>query len=223
MTVRSQDEWLNQGDVFAAVPIPTSRLANGRVEFGTRAEAPAVLLTDDCILDKRSNGHPSFKHLNFAPLWSLQEMRYDERKRSALRAGELNPADPVYLNLDGFVDSTEEPEAIALLSQTFWLPERYFDLHPMEDETDCTDGYRHKISRRRTDTRRCTMEPSERRLLQEKLAFFWIGVELDPVCSVCLQACGEVSGGSWAHLDRALDGLHAVELTASFRALIRGE
>jgi hypothetical protein len=214
--VRPHDPWLSQGDIFASVPIPTCRLKSGRVIFGTDEGGPAVLLNDGCILDKRSGGLPALKRLNLAPLHSMADQGYSSRKAAALRNREINPPDPIYVNVQEALDIDQDGEAIALISETYALPANYFDLVPLEDPADEEDGYRAGIARTNRDTRVLTMEAAEVRLLQEKLALFWSGIELDPVCATCWGLC-EQTDSSWVHIESSRAD-HSVTLTRSHLA-----
>ena len=208
--MRPRDPWLCQGDVFAEVPLPTSILKPGSLTFGT-GKGPALLLNDDCILDKRSAGNPQIKRLNFAPMRVMADQQYHEGKEASLRNGEVNPPDPVYVDLGA------EGEAVALLSETFSLPAGYFGLVASQDPSDQVDDYRLAIEKAYRDTRTHSMDPTEVRLLQEKLALFWTGAILEPVCAMCWELCMETAG-SWRHLDGSAD--HTVELTRSYAFLV---
>ena len=216
--MKAHDRWLSQGDVFGSVPVPTHRLVNGRVMHGTK-DAPALLLTDDCILDKRSDANPAIKRLNLSPIWPMEDQKYSARKTAALRSGLVNPPDPIYVNLAGYVATGEPVEGVAMLSETFAVPESYFGITAITDASDVVDSYRHAISRTRTDTRMCTMDQAEKRLLREKLALFWAAADLQPVCAICWCPIEEITSGMWTHTGPASDG-HTVALTASHQAIL---
>jgi hypothetical protein len=196
--------------VFERLHYVVARVVNGKINY-SMGEGPALLLNDDCILDKRQAGRPAINRLNFSPIRVMADQQYGDEKQRQLREYELNPVDPVYVLLP---DGTE---GIALLSETCAIPANYFRLESIQDESDAGDTYRVSIGRAAVDTRICTMEPHERRLLQEKLALFWTGAALEPVCAVCWEVCVETAG-AWTHFERNTD--HEVELTQSHKALL---
>jgi hypothetical protein len=208
--------------VFSAVPRPNCNVKNGRVaSYGLKTE-PALLLTDDCFLDKRvEDKYPMVKRLNFAPIWSMAGQKYVEAKAADLRGGALNPADVVYIDLHGLEVLEGETEGVALLSETFTIKASHFELEPVEAPklevtVDPTrDRYRHAIGPHSTSNNRVvTMELAEKRLLQEKLSYFWTRSELEPVCSTCWEPIDEVEE-NWKHAVPGRDGDHDATPTAS--------
>ena len=67
--MRSHLPWLCQGDLFRDVPIVDCTL-QGRATIRPRiSNGPALLLTHDCAMDKRTkSGLPRVERLQFAPL-----------------------------------------------------------------------------------------------------------------------------------------------------------
>jgi hypothetical protein len=190
----------------------SSDTGGGGVRF-VEQRGSALLLTDNCILDKRTSrrGEIRIGRLHFAPVRALGDLTLDPDSLRRLRGNELNPPEPIFLNLG------DDGEFIALIGETFSIPAPYFELEGTTDESDPTDNHRVKIGRTDHDTRIWAMETHEHRLLQEKLAYFWSHAELSPVCAVCWQDC-ELSEGEWHHQN---DGGHIVQLTDSKAALER--
>jgi len=149
--------------------------SGGAVEFVLDRGA-ALLLTDDCQLDKRTSraAKPKVSRLQFAPLRDLAAMKLEDDTIRRLRAGEINPPEAMYIDLgDG-------QECVALLGEAYTIPASYFALECQDFtghfEADIEDPVH--VVPRRADTRDLTMEPHELLLMQQKMALFWLHAEL---------------------------------------------
>jgi hypothetical protein len=193
----------------------------GVVNASIHLDAAAILLTDNCVIDKRVNENPAVKKLQFAPLYELASREFSNDKLEQLRSGELNPADICYVDLKGFGDLTGGlEEACFLLSESYSLPANYFKLIGMTDADATGDSFRTAIGMRQRDTRILNMDPRERRLLQEKLSFFWVSALLEPICDECKVSVARGTGTDWIHSEGEPVG-HWVTHTRSYQALIR--
>src|SRR4051812_35214894 len=96
--------WLGQGDVFRTAPI---------VEFDPSGElrlieGPAVLLTHDCVLDKRgrTDPRPAVPRLHFARVSSAETLDRSRRETLISQAWRLDPSEVFYLGrLPGIDDA----------------------------------------------------------------------------------------------------------------------
>lgn len=213
--MRTPEPWLSQGDLFSEVPLVIAHVnERGAVRY-VEGTGPALLLTDNCILDKRTRKRqtPKVGRLHVAPVRALADLDLEEDSQRRLLAGELNPPEPIYLDLG------RDGQAVALLGETYPIPSEYFGLEATKDDADAGDDYRVMIGRTDRDTRSYAMERAEQRLLQEKLAYFWSHAELTPVCTTCWNDCEEALG-DWTHLDSTIAD-HVVTLTESRLALQR--
>jgi hypothetical protein len=203
--------WLNQGDVFRNLPLYELKV-NERTGFQRlEGDAWGVLLTDNCILDKRTSsaGLPSVRRLHFAGARLLEKAQLGDDRERRLRAGELNPAELVYLPLG------TEGDYVAEIGLTMAIPASHFALEGTEDPDDSDDPFR--VQPTDHDSRVLTMDKAEKRLLQEKLALFWAHAELAPVCAQCWRAIEELDG-EWSHVELETD--HVVVHTRSRAAQI---
>jgi hypothetical protein len=143
---------------------------------------PALLLTEDCQIDKRTSSGKRPKpasRFQLAPIRLLDINHVGHDRVTRLRAGDLNPPEMIYLD-----DAGTGEEAMALLGESFPLPSAYFQLelrsfddHP--DNVDDDDPMR-MVAGRPGLQRSRTMTAPERQLLQAKLAFYWTHSSLEP-------------------------------------------
>ncbi|MGC2192648.1 MAG: hypothetical protein WA751_09975 [Candidatus Dormiibacterota bacterium] len=145
------------------------------VVFGTQS-GTALLVTDDCQMDKRTGRaqKPKITHLQFVPVRDLKSVRLEEDTVTRLRDGDLQPPGAIYLEL------TADLEGVAFLAESFPIPAQYFALESQdfsaEPGSDPADPFH--VVPTQNDTRGLTMTAEERRLLQQKLAFYWSHAEL---------------------------------------------
>jgi hypothetical protein len=180
--VETPKPWLCQGDVFSDVPLVVASYENGEVGF-TATTGPALLISEDCQIDKRTSRAGKPKPANFFQLVPVRALSRNQLGSDLVRRlldGDRNPPALVYL------DDVGGNEALAVLSESFPLPSAYFEL----DVEDFTGDPRHDpndpdpvhvVARRPGLHRVAAMSEAERHLLQEKLAFYWTHAELrDP-------------------------------------------
>lgn len=171
--------WLCQGDLFAEVPICEVSLDSlVGVRYRTRGNGTALLITDDCQLDKRTSKaqKPKVSRLQFVPVRDLVEQQLGHDLERRLRAGEVQPPEVVYLPLsDGL-------EGVALLGEAYHIPASYFSLEVVDFSgqagADPEDPFH--VCPTRHDSRALTLSNDERRLLQEKMAWYWTHMKLPP-------------------------------------------
>jgi hypothetical protein len=175
--VRDKNPWLCQGDVFSEVPrLVVCCNERGAVQWSNTPGA-ALLLTDNCILDKRTSKaqKPKAKRLHFAPIRLLADASLEQDQIDKARRRELNPPEPVYLDLRAY----DMGECVALIGETYPVPVDHFGgLTGTSDPNDSGDSFRSAIANPDRDSRICTMEQAEIDDLLAKMAFFWLHAEL---------------------------------------------
>lgn len=113
--------WLEQGDIFARIPLFEPILADGQIR-ASFLEGPALLLTHGCSMDKpdREPGQPRLVHLQFVRLRSMRVLSADIQRR--LRRRELGPFDALHVG-----EPPNLPESFVTLNDPFFLPFGYFE------------------------------------------------------------------------------------------------
>src|SRR5206468_3632953 len=88
--------WLQQGDVFEHVPWFRPTLTDDGTPTSLRESGAALLITESCQLDKRTNSgkiRPGLR-LQFLPLGDVSELNHDSQTR--LLGREDNPPEAIY-------------------------------------------------------------------------------------------------------------------------------
>lgn len=109
-TADGQDPWLSQGDIFREVLI--SRIGvDDAVPKADLIRGPAMLMTPDCILDKKEKVNsrlvPQIEFLTFVPIRGFAQMNPDRARtlREKGTALEIAPYAALYLGeIDGIGD-----------------------------------------------------------------------------------------------------------------------
>jgi hypothetical protein len=132
---------------------------------------PALLVTNDCDLDKprgkKPDAPPRIERLQFLPLADLGEQ--DATRQQLARKRELAPAEVVYVGRD----VPGVGEAFGLLSEMYSLPAGYFDLElRTSDHADAEPGKRLAHARSH-GTRLGRLSTQDVELLGLKMAAFW--------------------------------------------------
>lgn len=116
-------DWLSQGDIFSSVPLADVGLRDDHGLHLTQSNGPAVLVTHDCVLDKRNKGGLTIERIYVLPL--LTTTRLDEDLLSTLRGsrGKLKPYEAMYLG-----EVSDLGECYFVVSDPKLIPAGYFDL-----------------------------------------------------------------------------------------------
>lgn len=159
--------WLSQGDLFNDVPIVLTELDAAAQARARVLHGPAMLLTHDCALDKASNkGVPKIERIAFLPL-VLVDLQ-DANRKALLRRNSLEPFEVLYL-----ANVPPYGEAFVALSESYYLPARYFALHrttSLHAEAESEMSYSHATQ---MDTRMGRLEEAELHLLRAKMNGYW--------------------------------------------------
>lgn len=170
--------WLRQGNVFADIPVVVFADVDdalGDVTFARVDHGLALLITDNCQMDKRTSkaGAPKIRRLQFAPLRPIEPLGHDRITR--LRNLEISPPEAVYV---GTPSGTDE-ETYASLSEVYTLPASYFDPriesfegHEAEDPSESNHDH---VVPGATDCRIGTLDADQRNAMREKMRAFWLG------------------------------------------------
>ncbi len=166
--------------MFTDVPVLEASIGSDGALTFIPGRGSAVLLTDDCQLDKRTGSakRPKVSRLQFAPLHDMESANLEADLRDRLLRGELNPPEMIYVSNIG-----DDRQAVGLLGEAYPIPAVFFGLeiqnfagHLYSDPDDPN----HLVATR-NDSRILTAEEGERRLLKQKLAFYWTHFKLpDP-------------------------------------------
>lgn len=153
------ERWLQQGDLFEAVPCPVPHLAPGYVEISWSTELqPALLVMADCQIDKARTDR-----LLFCPALPLSQL--DVSSQALARQDQLGPHHSLRIGVAGGV------EYYCRLDQTFWVPVALFGVTEFHDLGDGDLPRRGLPDARRSGC----LEPHTLTLLQDKLNAFWTG------------------------------------------------
>ena len=164
----SHPPWLSQGDVFRDVQVVTpARTSSGSLEIQVR-HGPALLVTHDCVLDKRNRrDEPTAPLFHFLPLIAVDAQ--DRNKQAAIRRNELTPREVLYLG-----DCGELGESFVLLHEVYALPARLFNpyLDAFADHPDAQPGELH-LAIRDGDSRIGCLAAAGIDMLRTKWSIFW--------------------------------------------------
>jgi hypothetical protein len=170
--LRQHLPWLAQGDIFLSVPIPDVALDDdGEIAFHIWP-GPAVLLTHDCQIDKRTNaGVPRMERFQFARLRTFESQALERQQNLRARADKVEPTEVLVVG--------EVPglgEAFMLLSEPHYLPTMYFggkfvDYAEHEDATGNDRKFLTPTGKH--DTRICRLDDPQIELLRLKMQGFW--------------------------------------------------
>ena len=172
--------WLCQGDLFTDVPICGVVLDSlVGVRFSTVHNGTAILITEDCQLDKRTSRaqRPKISRLQFAPVHDLPTAGLDVDTVRRLRSGDKQPPEAFYLKL------SDEQEGVVFLGESYPIPAAYFRLESKDfsDDPGADPADPFHVVPTANDSRALTVDPAERRwLLQEKMAWYWTHMNLPP-------------------------------------------
>lgn len=143
--------------MFADLPLflPVTTTA-GRVLFDA-ARGMAMLVSQDCVLDKQKQGESTVLRLSFVPVRPLSELAAPQQP--LVRAMRLEPFEVMPIEGEQFY--------YAVLSETFYLPASYF-----QAQLRAFDGELRLVATR-NDTRVGCLTEEGRSLLSRKQAAFW--------------------------------------------------
>jgi hypothetical protein len=167
--------WLNQGDIFRAVPIVRAGVADAMATAGLQ-NGPAMLISHGCAIDKKNaRGKSVLEYLTFVPIHDLGAL--DAGRAGQLReaAHELKPYKALYLGHlpgvgEGYVDLTEPYTIPAALLR----PElKAFTAAETGEEDD------ERVVATMHQTRVAMLTPSGVTLFHRKWAIQW--TRLDPL------------------------------------------
>ena len=166
--------WLRQGDIFEVVPHAAILAYDDGIASRTD-EVTAVLITENCQLDKRSRaGVISVSRLQFAPVRPFEEL--DANICGMLRRKEVSPPEAVPI---GEIDGRE---FFFYLGEIYTLPPSYFTLVSEDfegyEEADASDPF-HAVARNHGE-RIGTMDADLVKLMWLKMARFWMKADLNP-------------------------------------------
>ncbi len=163
-------QWLCQGDIFLRAPLaviynePSAPL--GVIVEGPTA-VPALLITNDCEMDKRTrSGRLKVPYLHFLPLHAM--LAQDANLQKVLRQEGVNPAGALFVG-----DVPGVGDAIVSLAEVTGVPISFFEPRLLRPDflPEATNDMYLVIDA--NDTRIGTLEESRRELLQAKLAAYW--------------------------------------------------
>jgi hypothetical protein len=172
--------WLSQGDVFRSVLIGRVVIAKSQ-PAGRLDRGPAMLVTADCVLDKKTGrGRSTVEYLNFVPLQDVKALDPGRARNLRDSAGELAPYAMLYI---GEVEGVGE--SYAPLAQVFTLPALFLrtELHAYtQEETGEPDvlGSNTRLRASMGDTRVGRVDGVTLRLLKRKWASHYLGVDPMP-------------------------------------------
>jgi hypothetical protein len=172
--------WLRQGDVFEDVPFFVPAHAGDALIIPVGDGGAAVLITENCQLDKRTNsGRPRpGQRLQFLPLRDIAALGDDRMRRLIERAD--NPPEAIY------VLPYEDTHLVGLLGEAYSIPATWFGARS-EDftghvEADPDDPFHLVVEERHY--RVGTMEPADIELMYRKMSLYWTGderVQAEPI------------------------------------------
>jgi len=157
--------WLSQGDLFQEVSVV---VAEPGFPVGLSAPVgPAMLMSHDCVLDKRNAAGSTLSSLNFMP---LHQMSLAEPNHSAaLRRGQLMPYNAMYVG-----DVPSIGPSYVEFSRIYRLPPKYlatelrtFDPPPEGEEVG------EYLCAGRNDTRVAKLSAPALELLRSKWNAYW--------------------------------------------------
>jgi hypothetical protein len=162
--------WLSQGDVFEQLPIFRCVVAGNGIDIErTRDIGAAILLTEGCQLDKKSQGISTVETLSFAPIYALDESNIpDIDHQKMLRSGQKKLYGVTYVS-----NTSDGGEGVAFFRDTYGLPASYFDIQLKQFEDDGKSELRAVAVS--NDRRSGTLDADERDFMKWKLAAFWSG------------------------------------------------
>jgi hypothetical protein len=160
--------WLRQGDVFELVPCLRYECSSGEL-LVTNESRTAVLITDNCQLDKRTNSgrpRPTLR-LQFVPLGPITDLGHDIATR--LRNGDVNPPEAFY------VGTFDNVELAGRLGEVFSVPAEHFTpaIEKFSDHPEADRADPHHLVIAPTFGRLFTMDPEWIERLYEKMSLFW--------------------------------------------------
>lgn len=167
--------WLCQGDVFQQLPIFRFVVTNNGIDIErTRDIGAAILLTEGCQLDKKSQGISTIETLSFAPIYALDDsIISDSDHQRILRNGRKKLYGVLYVS-----DAGDGGEGVAFIRDTYGLPASYFGLQLQDFGVDGQKDLRARAMS--NDSRSGTLDAEERDLMRWKLAAFWSGSQPTP-------------------------------------------
>lgn len=176
--VRSEP-WLSQGDLFMSVPIVDVTMPLARTLSASFQRGPAMLVSQDCVLDKASRGRPTIERLAFIPVRRTDSLPSD--RVAGLRAMDAKPRpeclQPFAAQYLGEIEQLGD--TYVLMSDVFSLPVEYFDVALTNFGLDAEGTPQVHLSVPGTFDRSMRLGPDDLDLFQHKYSIFWTRLELD--------------------------------------------
>lgn len=166
--------WLRQGDVFRSIPWVLSRLVGAEVEAYVAQDGGALLVTENCQMDKRIKSESGFvtrlDRLQFAPLRLVEDIPNPDIRRR-IRQLNPNPPDPVFVG-DVLPD---QGDWYASLSEIYDLPAAFFGavLRNHTGDVDLEDDDPWRLVAAQHDTRAGTLPADRLHSMRQKMVIFW--------------------------------------------------
>ena len=160
--------WLSQGDVFEQVPLISVSFNAGELSAKI-LRGPAMLITHDCALDKRSGTPPRAKvsRLHLARVLSTMSLAKDKQKELRSRWDRIDPSEIMYL---GWL--SEFGECYADLSDLSAVPSEFFEVQLASVEVAAGEGDLRLVASA-SHARVGSMSRESRELLTSKLMKYW--------------------------------------------------
>jgi hypothetical protein len=156
--------------VFISVPV--LQPAEGEVGTYRRSSGTALLLTEDCQLDKpgKEGEAPRIPFLQFTPIISIDRSGISPSDMGQLKKGWVNPPGLIYLD-----DVGGGVPGIADLGQAYPVASSYFELVIADygDHPEVTEAPATRARPRANGQRDLTMTKEERDLFHQKLVAYW--------------------------------------------------
>lgn len=162
--------WLGQGDIFEQVPIFLAQRDAGGVHVPVPAtEGPALLVTFDCVLDKRSRMTPRVKRFHFLPLVAVAAQ--PQQRQDLVRANGLTPYELIYV---GDIP-TLGGEFFAILGEVYSVPAKHFahELHDYQGQNPASPPGEPNLRLTSGDNRLGSLDTTELDLLRDKWNAYW--------------------------------------------------
>jgi hypothetical protein len=160
----SYDKWLSQGDVFLSLPLVSVGLRNDRSLHLMQSDGPAVLITHDCVLDKRNKHGLTIERVHVLPLLTTDGLANARVSNLKAKQGQLQPYEAMYVGA-----LPEVGDCYLLVSNPKVIPAAYFAL----TATDVGDEDLRATPSAATDSRCGRLHPDDVELLCAKWNAYW--------------------------------------------------